>query len=275
VAENSVTDRLQAADPAAGLEPYDEAELRRRIAAITAALEPQPRRRRPAPRRPTRRMARLALVAGAAACATAAVLALLPAGQSRRLPGPVEALAAQLTRPGAIVHFVSDARLMHVEAWIALDGSASRELSSLGPGADVMESVVHDGRAAAYSQRDNRLIRYGRVKGRGASGLCWPCLVVNLRRSVRHGVLRPAGETVVDGRPADILRLSGRLPTRLYVARVGGALLRIELDTERGTIREDFRTFEVLDGTPAHRRLLEMAPHPGARVVDKPRAALP
>jgi hypothetical protein len=187
----------------------------------------------------------------------------------------VEALAAQLTRRGAIVHFVSDARLMHIEAWIALDGSASRELSSLGPGGDVMEAVVHGDRAAAYSERDNRLIRYGRAKGPGANGLCWPCLVVDLKRSLREGVLRPAGQAVVDGRRADVLRLNGRLPTRLYVAKRGGALLRIELDTERGTMRQDFRTFEVLDGTPAHRRLLEMAPHPGARVVDKPRAALP
>jgi hypothetical protein len=260
--ENDLIDRLESADPAAALAPATDEELRRRMDAITAA----PRPRRPWPR--------LVLAAAAGACAIVAALALLPTQGSPRVPGPVAALAAELTRPGAIVHYVSESQMVRIEAWVAVDGSASRELSRLGPAGAVMETVVHGHRAAVYSQRDDRLTRIAHV-ARAPSSLCWPCLVARLQRSERQGLLRPIGDAVVDGREVVVLRLAGSGSARLFVAKADGALVRIALDTRRGTLRQDFSAFEVLDDTPAHRRLLEMSPHPDAHIADRATGELP
>jgi hypothetical protein len=273
--ENVMIDRIEAADPATNLAPYGEEEIRRHVAAITAALPIEPRvirTRRPSPAQ--RRWLRLITLAAAGAAALVAALALLPAGGSRSLPRPVEALAADLTRPGAIAHYVSTSGMLRTEAWVALDGSASRELDQFVPGGAVMETAVGARGAAVYSQRDNVLTRYRRV-AHSASAVCLPCLVARLDTSVRDGLLRRTGAAVVDGRKVVVLRLAGPAPARLFVAETGGALVRIELDTQRGVFRQDFRRFEILDDTPAHRRLLAMSPHPGARLVQKSHGELP
>jgi hypothetical protein len=112
--------------------------------------------------------------------------------------------------------------MMRIEAWVALDGSASRELTQLGPGGAVLETVVRGRRAAVYSQRDDRLTLYERVARRAPSGLCWPCLVAELDRIVRRALLRPEGDAVIDGREVAVLRLAGATSARLFIAKAGG-----------------------------------------------------
>jgi len=256
--ESRLIDRLEAADPAASLEGYSEGEIQARLLALRSADPSGPHRRR-----------RLAATALAGAALIAIALALLPADRGHRLPGPVEALAAKLAKPGGILHTVSDSGMLQIERWEALDRSASREVTRLGGGSPL--EMVEDGDAiVVYSGRDNRLTRYGPADHPPAR--CWSCLVVTFGEQVRDGTIRRSGEATVRGRRAIVVEIEPQPahgdPARLYVAEDDGALLRIEMDGgRRGTLRQDFVAFEVLDDTAANRRLLEMTPHPGADVV--------
>src|SRR5215218_1491510 len=99
--ESRLIDRLEAADPAASLEGYSEGEIQARLLALRSADPSGPHRRR-----------RLAATALAGAALIAIALALLPADRGHRLPGPVEALAAKLAKPGGILHTISDSGML-------------------------------------------------------------------------------------------------------------------------------------------------------------------
>ena len=66
-------------------------------------------------------------------------------------------------------------------------------------------------------------------RGARRPGLCWPCLVAELDRSVRRGLLRPGGDAVIDGREVAVLRLAGATTARLFIAKADGALVRMDV----------------------------------------------
>ena len=192
-----------------------------------------------------------------------------------------------------------------VEVWQAGDGSRLRSLSRTGamPKPHVSETVHSDREWRTWQSVDNRIVVYDtnvpRLPGPGGTALLGdPRTLLERARSGNEKVVE-LGEATVRGIPVLRFRvgecrmtvrksgggvaISYRLPVVASVARDDYTPVRIEQSTECAGARRpeggppwhdaprqvaDYVAFETLEATAANRRLLEMRPHPGARVVD-------
>jgi hypothetical protein len=256
----SLHECIAAADPAADAPGPDADERRRQIEHIVAQTPQSPS---PRPRRP------LLPAIAALAAVIVTVFALAPRDDDERaVPGAVQTFAAQ---PTGVVHYVAEAVPPRPrgpngleEAWIAPGGDRWR-LQVLLPGGELYVELAQTRTASwTYDPRSNRLTRTPRRKSMPTPvTVPLATAVGDLQRSLREKRLRVTGETTIGGKPAYVvLPTGGSTLPRLYVARDGGALLRIVLDR---TIRYDIRTWEILPDTPENRALTRMPKHPGER----------
>jgi hypothetical protein len=251
---NDVLDRLSAANPVTDLDAVN---------AGVAPLRPPPRRRA------RRRFAAPHRIAAFAALVAALVLATGLPGTRTSGPGGVgrvaaaAAAAAALDPGNSILHIVM--RGSHtgpdpvaqpgqpalvagpptqMDVWVAPGGKASR----------VRTTALSDGAVLS----DNRFAIVGEN-----SGSLDP--ISAARKMLQDGVLKPQGQTVIDGREVEVFRNDRGDVTWYFDART---ILRPVDGDGSFTAVTDFVTVERLEDTPAHRN--EMDPPktvlPGVRV---------
>jgi hypothetical protein len=241
-----------------------------------------------------RRWVPTAVVAGAAAAGAA--LAVTHSG------GDLLADAyANVHQPGTILHYT---RVIHspgdaegggltMEVWQAADGSRQRVLTS-APGLGLDEAVVDGNRSETYVADSNEIFVYEEKApqpdapgGVGAPAMGDPSTLL-ARAQDPDARVEDLGRARVDG--ADVRRfrvgecrvhvespaaMEYHAPLVVSIAEDDSMPVRVEQPGCRtGGVEVpagptvDYVGLEVLDGTPANERQLEMAPHPGAAIRD-------
>jgi hypothetical protein len=271
-------DALAAADPARGLEPALDDELRR--ARVEAILAEPPEAPETAPRPRRRPVRRLALAAGAAAViATIGGLVLSSDEDSTRLPGTAAAFAEQIQRHEGIVHYVTGAGSFDgkyeldgsspTEAWVALDGSGWRQRFHEPGGAYRDDTMNERGDQLRYTSKTGRLRSFPAERPLNLEERLGALNAGHfVGELIAGGQLRDDGEATVDGQPARRLVLDGPNRTRYeyFVATDRVRLLRISAvnynpahpDAPPARLEIDMRSFEILPDTPANRALIQM-----------------
>ncbi|HET8755228.1 MAG TPA: hypothetical protein VFM58_04425 [Solirubrobacteraceae bacterium] len=279
-------DDLRLLDPAdpPGAEPDGELLLR----AILARPVPPAR----APRRTLR--PRLVLL-GATCLAAGAVALAMPRGT------PVNVIAKAyetVSRPDTILHYkmrttapaVGGAPAQDlgvVEAWQAGDGARIRTITPMSDGA-TLEQVASGTGTRTWLSESNQIVTYDRAHAGPppAPGTVRPDLG-DPRTLLRRAQEDPddvteLGEATVRGIPVLQFRVghcvvrqnSVTFATVVSVRRDDYTPVRLDQpacgkapgDVPGMTV--DYEQFDVLPGTEENRRLLDMAPHPGAEEVD-------
>jgi hypothetical protein len=281
-------DDLRLLDPAGppGDEPDDEVLLR----AILA-------RPVPAPRAPRRALRPRLVVLGATCLAAGAVALAMPRGT----PVNVVAKAYEtISQPDSILHYrmrttypgsaVSPAQdLGVVEAWQAGDGSRTRYVMPLS-GGKTLEQVASGAGTRTWVSDRNQIITYDRAH----AGAPPAPATAGMRQDIGdpRTLLRRAqagdaevtelGEATVRGVPVVQFRVGRCVVTKntvtfaavVSVRRDDYTPVRVE-QPACGTAPDDmpgmtvdYEQFDVLPATDPNRQLLDMAPHPGAEVVD-------
>lgn len=281
-------DDLRLLDPVGppGEEPDDELLLR----AILARPVPAAR----APRRTLR--PRLVLL-GATCLAAGAVALAMPRGT----PVNVVAKAYEtVSQPDTILHYrmrttapaalgAPAQDLGVVEAWQAGDGSRARYVMPLSDG-DTLEQVASGSGTRTWVSERNQIITYdgehaGPPPAPATAGMRQdlgdPRTLLR-RAQTGDAEVTELGEATVRGVPVLQFRVGRCVVTESSVTFAAVVSVRSDDytpvrvaqppcgggpdDTPGMTI--DYEQFDVLPGTDANRGLLDMAPHPGADVVD-------
>jgi hypothetical protein len=259
----------------------------------------------PVPRHPARaRRPRLKLAAAAGVVAGAAVI-VVPRGSGGDV---LAAAFRATHQPGTILHYTEVVRSpgeapgagLETEVWQAADSSRQRVLTR-APGLGVHEEVV-DGRGSrTYLGDSNQIIVYEEkaprpdaVGGIGAPGMGDPRTLLERAQDpdttvdalgeahvrgvdvlqFRVGVCR----VHVDTRSAGAVAMTYKSPLVVSIAKDDSMPVRVEQPACRATPDDGGPTTDVpagptvdylgLEVLPASDKLLEMAPHPGAALVD-------
>lgn len=262
------------ADPEAAVEPaVREATLDRVLA--SAADAPSLRR----PLRPRRRtVRRAALVTG---IAVAAIAALLVTGEQRSAPqrfAVLPALADELSSDGRILHVLERTVKIgpdgerrggvHVEeGWTLLDDSNVFRFR-IGTGKNAEQGAYDRHSSSDYDAKTNT-IRIVRREVSGPPTRVEPP-VSKMARDAASGKIPIVDRPVINGRRTLKIVDDG---ITWYIAEDAPVLVRRELLMRNGGVqRSDYVAFEILEATPANRKLLEIQAPRDARVVTvKPR----
>jgi hypothetical protein len=285
--------RIDPVDPDAPA--ADAEELLREIVGTPVAREPRVRRGR----------RRLALTAAVAAAAAAGLVLVTPARDDVDV---VAAAFDAVSDRDTILHYrvrhqSGEQVLLDAEVWQAGDGSRVRSLSrpmpmDNGPALE-SESVQTDEESRTYIAENDAIIVYDsdvpRLPAPGGAAfadrdLGDPRTLLERAQRGDEKVVE-LGEATVRGVPVLRFRVgrcemtsrktgSGssmtyRFPVIASVSRHDYTPVRLEHDTDCGfgldglpRVVADYLSFETLPASADNRRLLEMRPHPGARIVD-------
>jgi hypothetical protein len=255
-------------DPAAAVDPAVRTDTLERVLATTVSA---PRRRLGVVR---------PLVVRRAALATgftvAAVGGLLVAGEQRSAPqrfAVLPALADELSGHGRILHVLertvqlapdgTPRGAVHAEeSWTLLD-DATVSRFRIGTGRDAEQGAT-DRRGTSDYDPESNTVTVVRRPGRGARVAIEPP-VVRMAQDAASGRIPVAARPVINGRPTLQIDVQDGA---WYIAQDAPELVRRELRRPDGGIqRTDFATFEVLDASPANRRLLRVQAPRNARTV--------
>ncbi|HWM11545.1 MAG TPA: hypothetical protein VNO82_19460 [Solirubrobacteraceae bacterium] len=285
--------RIDPVDPDAPA--VDGEELLREIVRTPVARAPRARRGRK----------RLALTAAVAVAAATGLVLVTPARDDVDV---VAAAFDAVSGRDTILHYrvrhqSGEQVLLDAQVWQAGDGSRLRSLSRPMPmdsePALESESVQTDEESRTYIAEDDAIIVYDsdvpRLPAPGGAAFADGALGdprTLLERAQRGDEkVVELGEATVRGIPVLQFRVgrcemtsrktgSGssmtyRFPVIASVAREDYTPVRLEQDTDCGFgldglphVVADYLSFETLPATADNRRLLEMRPHPGARIVD-------
>jgi hypothetical protein len=253
-------------DPEAVVDPAVRRATLERVLATTVST----RRRRWLPSPVVVR--RLAVAAGVTAVALAA---LLVAGEQRSAPqrfAVLPALADELSGQGRILHVVErtvrlkrdgnpTGRVRVEESWTLLDDAmVSRFRLGTGPAA---EQGATDRRGSSDYDPESNTVTIVRHPSDGQAVAVEPP-VVRMARDAAAGRIPATAGPIIDDRPTlKIERGNGTW----YIAQDAPELVRRDVRLPDGAVqRTDIVTFEVLDSTPANRRLLQIQAPSDARV---------